>query len=424
MSGCLGAIATCGHVAPPPPTVLRAVEKHAPTSRIAAGAHATEFTRDERVGRVIDDWCHQRGERVAPRDEVARVDALGGQLEAPRPSAPPEDPIDLAYGLSARIAGHRAVLRKCAECIADPACIEECRCGTGRLLLGAAHDSQQAVLINHANGNKPVEQRAEVTERVATNAEFDVVGVHEVEPQAIANENERPAVGGEERKTGQGHLHERVPVDVTRGTLTRKEFEAAPPYVSGMTAYPAFPDVRRVVVGSTNPVKIAAVRSVLARCTADAFVHGVSFLSGVPDQPWGDEETQAGALARAQAALRSDDDADLAVGIEGGVVREGGGSVRTCAWAAVVDRQGVVGTGGSLAMPLPHAVVALLEAGVELGHAMDQVARTAGTKHGLGAVGLMTGGLITRQEAYEPLVTYALAPWLGRELWGRDSSER
>jgi inosine/xanthosine triphosphatase len=62
-------------------------------------------------------------------------------------------------------------------------------------------------------------------------------------------------------------------------------------------------------------------------------------------------------------------------------------------------------------------VVALLEQGVELGHAMDQVAMTIGTKHGLGAVGLLTGGLITRQAAYEPLVTYALARWLGRTLW-------
>lgn len=182
-------------------------------------------------------------------------------------------------------------------------------------------------------------------------------------------------------------------------------------------------EVHRVVVGSTNPVKVAAVRAVLARCAVSVVVHGVAVSSGVPDQPWGDEETRIGAVGRALAALQADSAADLAVGLEGGVVREADGTVRTCAWAAVVDRDGSVSVGGSLAMPLPPAVVALLEVGVELGYAMDQVALTSGTKHGRGAVGLLTGGLISRQAAYEPLVTYALARWLGRSLWEVDSGE-
>jgi inosine/xanthosine triphosphatase len=59
----------------------------------------------------------------------------------------------------------------------------------------------------------------------------------------------------------------------------------------------------------------------------------------------------------------------------------------------------------------------LLERGVELGLAMDEVARTTGTKHGRGAVGLLTAGLIDRQAAYEVLVTYALSRWLGAALW-------
>jgi inosine/xanthosine triphosphatase len=178
------------------------------------------------------------------------------------------------------------------------------------------------------------------------------------------------------------------------------------------------------VVGSTNPVKIAAARAVLGRCTTPLAVQGVAVPSGVPDQPWGDAETRAGAIARAHAALAADPAADLGVGLEGGVVREADGSVRSCAWAAIVDRRGAVSAGGSLAMPLPPAVVALLEAGVELGHAMDQVARTSGTKHGSGAVGLLTAGLIDRQAAYEHLVTYALSRWLGAALWEAESGAR
>lgn len=182
------------------------------------------------------------------------------------------------------------------------------------------------------------------------------------------------------------------------------------------TQTPPLSHVRRVVVGSANPVKIAAVRAVLARIAPTASCDGVAVASGVPDQPWGDDETIRGAEARARGALAATD-AEIAVGLEGGVVRDPARGVRSCAWAVAVGRDGRTGTGGSLAMPLPPAVVGLLEAGEELGHAMDRVARTVGTKHGAGAVGILTAGLIDRQAAYEHLVTYALAPWIAAEFF-------
>lgn len=176
-------------------------------------------------------------------------------------------------------------------------------------------------------------------------------------------------------------------------------------------------EIRRVVVGSANPVKVAAVRTVFARVVPVADVTNIEVASGVPDQPWGDEETIRGATARARAA-RETTDADLGVGIEGGVV-EIGGEVRTCAWAAVASRDGTVHVGGSLAMPLPPAVAALVRAGTELGHAMDVVSGGHDTKRGAGAVGILTGGLVDRRAAYEVIVAYALAPWITAEYWSR-----
>ena len=169
-------------------------------------------------------------------------------------------------------------------------------------------------------------------------------------------------------------------------------------------------DVARVVVGSTNPVKIAAVAAVLARTGSRARVDGIAVPSGVRDQPEGDAETIRGATQRAAAALR-ESGADLAVGLEGGVVEEDG-HMRTCAWAVVVSRDGRTGVGGSLAMPLPDRVAALVRDGVELGHAMDRVTGGHDTKRGAGAVGILTAGLVDRQRAYEALVTYALAQFL------------
>jgi inosine/xanthosine triphosphatase len=174
--------------------------------------------------------------------------------------------------------------------------------------------------------------------------------------------------------------------------------------------------VGRVAVGSTNRVKIDAVRRVLRRAGVDAVVEGVAVASDVPAQPRGDEETIRGARTRAERA-REASGAELGVGIEGGVVELPDGSLRTCAWAVVVGADGRTGTGGSLAMPLPPGVAKMLGEGLELGDAMDRLTGASGTKYGSGASGILTAGLVDRQAAYESLVTYALAPWLAGEHW-------
>lgn len=173
----------------------------------------------------------------------------------------------------------------------------------------------------------------------------------------------------------------------------------------------SFASLVRIAVGSTNPVKVGAARSVVQRLAPNAEVVGLAVPSGVPDQPWGDEETIRGALARARAA-RAAHDAELGIGVEGGVVAEADGTVRTCAWAAVVGRDGREGVGGSLAMPLPDRVAQLVRGGMELGHAMDALTGERNVKQGAGAVGILTSGLVTRQQAYEVLIAYALVPFL------------
>lgn len=175
---------------------------------------------------------------------------------------------------------------------------------------------------------------------------------------------------------------------------------------------PSIPEnVVHVAVGSLNPVKIGATRAVLERLVSHIRIEGVSVPSGVPDQPWTDEETIAGARARANAA-RQALDADWGVGIEGGVVAGPDGGVRTCAWAVIVNRAGDAGVGGSLSLELPPRVAALVRGGMELGHAMDRVTGEHNVKQGLGAVGILTGGVVTRQGAYETLVAYAMVPLL------------
>ena len=91
----------------------------------------------------------------------------------------------------------------------------------------------------------------------------------------------------------------------------------------------------RIVVGSKNPVKLAAVRQAFFRAFPDRplVCVGHDVPSGVSDQPWGHAETRTGALQRARGALLAETGADYAVGIEGGVVGEVG--LRSVAYVAI-----------------------------------------------------------------------------------------
>lgn len=169
------------------------------------------------------------------------------------------------------------------------------------------------------------------------------------------------------------------------------------------------PDIgrMRIAVGSTNNVKIRAVAGVAHRVWPEAEILGVDVSSGVSDQPHGDEEAIAGAIRRARSAL-DELDADLAVGLEGGVTETSRGTY-TNAWCAIVARNGATSVGGSVALPLPPRVAARLRQGWELGDAMDELTGMEDTKKKMGAVGILTNGLFDRERAYQQIVAYALA---------------
>lgn len=164
-----------------------------------------------------------------------------------------------------------------------------------------------------------------------------------------------------------------------------------------------------IAVGSTNPVKYQATERVLGDYYTNAQFITMAVESGVAVQPWGDVETRRGAYNRAKAALEAIH-ADLGVGLEGGL-QETEFGIMTCAWCVIIDSTGRIGVGGSACVQLPHEVAEAVQAGAELGVAMDQWSGQHNTKHGLGAIGILTNGLLTRQEAYEPLIKLALSPF-------------
>ena len=165
-----------------------------------------------------------------------------------------------------------------------------------------------------------------------------------------------------------------------------------------------------IAVGSKNPIKIQASQNVLSLVYPDAKFTSHNVESGVSVQPWGDEETRQGAVNRAKAA-RNQANADLGIGLEGGVQDTEFGMM-TCAWCAIVDPNGKIGVGGSSCVLLPNSIATAVRNGTELGTAMDNLTGQHNTKHQLGAIGLLTNGLSSRQAAYEIVIKMALAPFV------------
>ncbi len=166
-------------------------------------------------------------------------------------------------------------------------------------------------------------------------------------------------------------------------------------------------------VGSTNPVKLAAARSVLRLLYDNAIeVLAVPVDSGVPAQPWGDAETRRGAINRALAA-QATTAATWGLGLEGGVleISEGaqGISLFTSAWCAVINEQGVLGIAGGANLLLPPSVSQALRDGRELGVAIDELIGQEGTHQRGGAIGALTLGRSSRQVAFEHVLTLAFA---------------
>jgi len=170
----------------------------------------------------------------------------------------------------------------------------------------------------------------------------------------------------------------------------------------------------KIAVGSTNPIKIDAVRAVAGKIFTDATVEGMTVDSGVRRNPLTDAETIAGAVRRATEA-REKAGADLGVGIEGGITAIEGRHY-TCVWCAVDDGRGVT-TGGGVHIPVPDAVLRAILKGAEMGEVMDALTSIKDTKRKMGFEGIVTGGLIDRRDSFEAVVTYTLARFINPGLY-------
>ncbi len=174
----------------------------------------------------------------------------------------------------------------------------------------------------------------------------------------------------------------------------------------------------KIAVGSKNPVKI---KSALAGFQSmfpdqDFSAEGFDVASNVSDQPMSCDETLRGASNRAQALRELAPAANFFVGIEGGIETIGG-TLFANAWIVIIDAAGKIGSGRSGSFALPPRVKELVESGVELGFANDEVFKEHNSKQQGGAVGSLTGGVITRQSLYVHAIALALVAFKQSDLF-------
>lgn len=173
----------------------------------------------------------------------------------------------------------------------------------------------------------------------------------------------------------------------------------------------------RIIVGSKNPVKVGCTREAFSQAFGNVgLVEGVDALSNIPAQPRSEEETLLGAKNRATHAKSLVHEADYWVGIEGGVDEDPQG-MYAFAWIYVLHRSGKSSQSKTGTFYLPPRVVALIQDGMELGHADDLVFQAQNSKQQGGSVGLLTHGLITREAYYQQAMVLALIPFLNESLY-------
>jgi non-canonical (house-cleaning) NTP pyrophosphatase len=204
-----------------------------------------------------------------------------------------------------------------------------------------------------------------------------------------------------------------------------------------------------VAVGSKRGPKVNAVtqalgsiRNTFAR-EIDFEILGIEVPSGVRHTPLSREDLMTGARQRAEALVRiarsENKPWKYFVGLEGGLDVVAGADVMPNLdvipdldivsetgkrwvflenWAYVTDGTSLGAFGQSGAILLPDSLAkTVVDDGVELSGAIDEFAGAHNIRDREGAWGILTQGLINRQEAFRVAVINAFAPFFNRDAY-------
>ncbi|WP_414469512.1 inosine/xanthosine triphosphatase [Methanobacterium sp. ACI-7] len=171
-----------------------------------------------------------------------------------------------------------------------------------------------------------------------------------------------------------------------------------------------------IIIGSKNPVKIKAVQNILEKIYNEVSVNGVDVDSGVPDQPFGKDETIQGAINRAKNAYSPE--FDLSVGIESGLmgISDSITGYIDLQWCAVFDGEKIT-LGVSSGFEYPPLVIEEVLKGLEVGNVMDKITGVDNLGQKEGAVSYLSKGMLNRTENTEQCVLTAMIPRMNEAIY-------
>lgn len=176
-------------------------------------------------------------------------------------------------------------------------------------------------------------------------------------------------------------------------------------------------------VGSSNPVKIEAVRLAVIGRWPEAEVTGFEVESGVGSQPMSDAETKIGSenrarlvLAQGQAKqpLATQDKVILGVGLEGGVFKMETGELWSTVWVTVCNANGQMWNANGGRIKVPDVFAQKICAGEEMGNVVEQYIGVSDLRKKQGMFGVITNNFVTRTEEYASVARMAIGVWYGQ----------
>lgn len=176
--------------------------------------------------------------------------------------------------------------------------------------------------------------------------------------------------------------------------------------------------MKRVVIGSTNKVKIEAAQQAFTAMFPEEIFEfiGIEAPSDVAAQPWGKEETLRGAWNRVAHAQDTHPGADFYVAIESGLKQID--SHRVDVLNAITITDGTKKNDNFAAtFRLPDEVGKLVLSGMELDPAFRTVFGDDAHKQGKGGVGHLSNNLVPRTELYRHAMVLCLAPFFHADLY-------
>ena len=163
------------------------------------------------------------------------------------------------------------------------------------------------------------------------------------------------------------------------------------------------------LIGTTNKAKLRACEEVLKEYYPHSQITGISVSSDVSDQPFGDEETQEGALNRARNASESRTNA-VGIGLEGGV-KLINDQLYICNWGALHLPDGTEFTAGGAQILLPTEIAREVQSGKELGPVVELYFSKKNIRHNEGAIGILTNGAVSRTNLFVHILRLLIGQW-------------